>query len=112
MLHVRGTPISVTALVHESLAKEHQAHVIFTIRVRPNARVEKKANINRRTTAILTKGTWDGESMGTLIAEGKAVALKKCRNQEWPSDAFSETPFRVKIRWSRGTSCPVQCSCI
>ena len=32
--------------------------------------------------------------MGTLIAEGKAVALKKCRNQEWPSDAFSETPFR------------------
>ena len=44
--------------------------------------------------AILTEGTWDGESMGTLIAEGKAVALKKCRNQEWPSDAFSETPFR------------------
>ena len=42
MLHVRGTPISVTALVHESLAKEHQAHVIFTIRVRPNARVGKK----------------------------------------------------------------------
>ena len=41
-----------------------------------------------------TEGTWDGESMGTLIAEGKAVALKKCRNQEWPSDAFSETPFR------------------
>ena len=31
--------------------------------------------------------------MGTLIAEGKAVALKKCRNQEWPSDAFSETPL-------------------
>ena len=51
----------------------------------------KKANI---TTAILTEGTWDGELMGTLIAEGKAVALKKCRNQEWPSDAFSETPFR------------------
>ena len=53
--------------------------------------MEKKA---RRTTAILTEGTWDGESTGTLIAEGRAVALKKCHNQEWPSDAFSETPFR------------------
>ena len=66
MLHVRGTPISVTALVHESLAKEHQAHVIFTIRVRPPTCVwGTKANIKRRPTAILTEGTWDGESMGT-----------------------------------------------